>query len=68
VAAAAVGVLALGISVGWLVLGWVREGSAVAAPRAGMLSAVLAAVVAGVGLMGWVRQRGSGGAGGGHVG
>lgn len=34
-AAAAVGVLALVISIGWLVLGWLREGSAVAASWAG---------------------------------
>ena len=55
-AAAAVGVLALVISIGWLVLGWLQDGSAVAASWAGVLSAMLAAVVAGVGLIGWVAM------------
>jgi hypothetical protein len=54
---AAVGGLALVIGVGWVVLSWVREGSAVAEPRASVLGFLLAAALAVVGLVGWVRRR-----------
>jgi NACHT domain len=55
--AASLGVLALVISVGWLALLWVRDGATVADPRASVLGFLLAAALAAVTLVGWVRRR-----------
>jgi hypothetical protein len=55
--AAVVGALALVVSVGWVVLVWYRHGATDADPRASVLSFLLAAVLALVGLVGWVRRR-----------